>query len=352
LDTTEISWQENREDYLKKAYAAVNAEGGPLPLNEAVDNWNMLTGEASKHFFWKSLGLFRLNDSLEIIDNSGDHLLSVDTDVSLEELEEDIDLVPGEGRNVRKQESSDYRSYGNLEVPEVPLFIAWEHLDRNDHEIFPYEDPELRGLTGKTETSQGTQEKWLGFYNHDGKSESSSWINQVFRGLELEGDEFLSTEDVFSDRNRESYTETVWESEPLKIRQRLNNVWDAAVETVEEELPKRVEEYEKRWGNDIDEREALRREFRLIVGDDVYHEDGAYIERIADNYWDGEINRHSTLLEPFLENIESNLLEEGDMPYGEAVRDSETSEGKKERNQAYMQHFLDLVWQMSEEKYE
>ncbi|WP_414837952.1 hypothetical protein ACK3SF_00950 [Candidatus Nanosalina sp. VS9-1] len=351
MDTTELSWQKNREDYLKKAYAAVNADNDPVPLNEAVENWNMLTGEASKHFFWKSLGLFRINDSLDIIDDSGDHLIDIDTDISLEDLQEDIELVPGDGRNVRKHKKSDYRGYGDLSVPEVPLFIAWEHLDRNGYEIFPYEDPELRGLAGRTESSEGAEEKWLGFYSHDGRKQSSSWINQVFRGLTVEGEDFLSTEDVFSDRNAENYVEKIWESEPLKIRQRLNSVWDAALETVEEELPRRVEEYEDRWGNDIDEREALKREMRLMAGDDEFREDGAYIERIVHGYWDGELERYSPVLDPFLENIESTPLEEGDMPYGEAVRGSETSEGKKERNRMYMQHFLDLVWQMSEERY-
>lgn len=39
------------------------------------------------------------------------------------------------------------------------------------------------------------------------------------------------------------------------------------------------------------------------------------------------------------------------MNFGEATRDSNTSEGKKNRNQAYMSHYLDLVWQFAHEKY-
>lgn len=351
MDTTEISWQENREEYLRKAYAAVNADSRPLPLNEAVDNWNMLTDEASKHFLWKSLGIFRLNDSLNIINDSGDNLLDIDTDISLEELGKDPELVTGEGINVRKEQRRDYRNYGDLEVPETPLFLLGEHFDRKGYNVFPYQDPGLRGLAARQVSSEGAGEKWLGAYNNDEEKEGSIWINHVFRGLQLEEEEFLSTEDVFSDRNMENYVEKIWESEPMKIRHRLSGVWDAAVETVEEELPRRVQEYESRWGNEINEREALKREMRLIVGDEEFREDGAYIERIAGSYWEGDIHRHSPILEPFLKNIESTPLEEGDMPYEEAVRDSDTSRGRKERNQAYMQHFLDLVWQMSDENY-
>lgn len=352
MDTTEKGWKTNREEYLKKAYASVNSEDRPMPMNEALDNWEMLTDDASNHYFWKALGLFRLNDSLEINDDSNNHLFRVDPDIDMSDLDEDRDLVPGEGENVRKNVEVPYNEYGNLEVPEVPLFIAWEHFDRHGYDVFPHEDPDMRGLVGKDTTSNGTEEKWLGFYNNDKEKKGSSWINQVFRGLEIEGNEFISSEDVFSDRNRQSYTDKIWESEPLKIRQRLNNVWDAARETVEEELQNRVQEYEKRWEKKIDEREVLKREMRLIVGDDEYEEEGPYIERIANSYWEGDIDRVSPILEPFLENIESTTVEDGDMPYSEAVRSSETSEGKKERNRVYMEHFLDLVWQMSEEKYE
>lgn len=351
MDTTEKGWQENRDEYIRKAYASVNAESDPLPMNEALDNWKMLTNEASNHYFWKALGLFRLNESLDITEDSGNHLFRVDPEIELSDLDQDIELVPGEGENVRKVVETPYSEYRDLEVPEVPLFLAWEHFDRHGYDVFPHEDPELRGLAARNSTSQGTEEKWMGFYNHDGEKKGTAWINQVFKGLEIDGNEFISTEDVFTDRNRQHYTDKIWESEPLKIRRRLSNVWDAARETVEEELPRRVEQYSDRWNGEIDEREALKREMRLIVGDDEFEENGAYIERIANGYWEGELERASPILEPFLENIESTPYSEGDMNYSEATTGSDTSKGKKERNRAYMEHFLDLVWQMSEEAY-
>ncbi len=351
MDTTARGWQENREEYLKKAYAAVNKEGEPLPLNQAVDNWNMLTDEASKHYFWKALGLFHLDESLEIVEEQSTNLFQIDTDVEMQSLQdldaEDLEL--GEGTGVRRVEEDQHREYGDFQAPIIPTFIAWEHVDRQDYDIFPYEDPEMRGLAARNTSKDGTKQKWIGFYNTDEKT--STWLNQVFRGLEMDGKEVLSEEDIFSNRNRESYVDTIWESEPLKMRQRGYKIWDAAVEAVEEELPERVRHYRDRWDSEIDEMEALKREMRLMIGDDEFQEDGAYIERIVDAYYSEGLERDSKLLRPLLENMESTPVEEGDMNYGEATRGSATSEGLKERNQAYMEHFLDLVWQMSEEAY-
>lgn len=359
MDTLEKGWEENREEYLKKAYGAVRSKGEPVPLNEAVDSWEMLTGDASKHYFWKSLGLFRVNGSLEITGDEDEKLLDIDTSVSLADLDDDIELVPGEGENVRKDARDDYREFESFRAPTVPLFLPWEHADRHGSEVFPYEDPEMRGITTREKTSEGTEETWIGFYNHDVKEEGSAWINQVFRGLETQdGEEFISTEDVFTDQNRESYTDTIWSSRPMKIRQRAYNVWDAAIEAVQEEIPNQVGQYEKRaeshegWEEDIDELDALKRDLRLAVGDEEYDEENpAYIEEIVQGYYKGELNRNTRILQPFLENVESTPYEEGDMNFSEATRDSPTSEGKKQRNRAYMSHYLDLVWQLAHEKY-
>jgi hypothetical protein len=354
MDTMEKGWEENREDYLKKAYGAVRSKGEPIPLNEAVDRWEMLTEDASKHYLWRALGLFRVNGDLELEEDSGQKMLDIDPSVSMAELiEEELELEPGEGENVRKVEKDDYRKFGGFDAPAVPLFIPWEHVERHEYEIFPHESPGTRGFAAKEETSSGTEETWLGFYNHDGKEEGSTWINQVFRGMEVEGEEgFFSTEDVFTDRNRESYTDTIWESEPLKIRQRAYQVWDAAVEAVEEELPARLEEYEDRWEKEAGELDALKREFRLMTGDEEYDEENpTYIEQIVHDYYEEGLHRDSKLLQPFLENIESTPYEEGDMNLDEATRGSPTSEGRKQRNQEYMSHYLDLVWQLSQEKY-
>lgn len=355
MDTTEKGWQENREDYLKKAYAAVRTEEEPIQLNEAVDNWEMLTGGASKHYFWRALGNFRINNGLEVVEDGKDNLLEIDPDISMQELEEDVQMEHGEKTRVNMSEKESYRSFGDLEVPNVPLFIPWEHSERHEYEIFSHESGKgLRGITAKQPTTKGGNETWLAFYNNDETSQSSTAMTQVLRGLQTTGgEEVLSPEDIFTDRNRESYAETIWESEPLKIRQRSADVWHAAVETVEDELPRRVEKYEDRWDNELDELEALKREFRLMVGDKEYDEENpTYIEQIAEDYYEGNLERKSKILDPYLRKIESTPTQEGDMRYGEAVRGSETSEGKKQRNQVYMSHFLDLVWQIAEEKYE
>lgn len=353
MDTTEKAWQENRDEFLRKAYSAVRASGEPVPLNEAVDNWEMLSDDSSKQYFWRALGIFRLNDSLEISMDGDQKLLNVDPSISLEELEENVELTPGEKENFRKQARDSYREFEDFQAPAVPLFIPWEHIKRHGYEVFPYEDPEMRGLAARKTTKKNTEETWTGFYNNDRIEEGSTWINQVFRGLEIEDDgEFLSTEDVFTDRNRESYADTIWESEQLKIRQRAFNTWDAAVEAVEEKIPEQLDQYRERWGKEADEFDVLKRELRLMVGDEEYDEENPdYIERIVHDYYDEGLSRYSNILEPFLEDIESTPEEEGDMNYPEATRDSATSEARRERNQAYMSHFLDLVWQMSEERY-
>ena len=355
MDTTEKGWQENREDYLKKAYAAVRTEEEPVQLNQAVDNWDMLTQGASKHYFWRALGNFRINDALEIVENGKDNLLEVDPDVSMKDLMEDVEMEPGEKTRVNISEKDDYRNFEDLEVPNVPLFIPWEHSDRHGYEIFPHESGNgLRGITAKQPTTKGGNETWIAFYNNDETLEGSTGVTQVLRGLQtVEGDEVMSTDDIFTDRNREGYAETIWQKELLKIRQRSVDVWNAAVEVVEDELPRRVEEYEGRWDNEKDEFEALKREYRLMAGDKNYDEENpTYIEQIVEDYYKGDLERKSKILDPYLERIESTPTQEGDMRYGEAVRGSETSEGKKQRNQVYMSHFLDLVWQMAEEKYE
>jgi hypothetical protein len=356
MDTLEKGWRENREDYLKKAYTAVRFSGGSVPLGEAVENWENST-DASRHYFWKALGLFRLSGDLDVEEQGGQTILDIDPSVELSELEEDVELVPGEGQNVRQAENDAYREFEGFQAPVVPTFLAWEHLDRHADEVFTYEDPEMRGVVGHETTSQGTEETWLGFYNHDGREEGSTWINQVFRGLELEDDgELLSTEDVFTDRNRESYTDTIWESRPMKIRQRAHGTWEAAVEAVEEKVPQLKQNYlervEKQGWQELDEFDLVKREFRLMAGEDEYDEENpAYIEQIAHDYYGDGLRRDSELLQPFLENIESTPYEEGDMNLGEATRGSDTSDAKKQRNQAYMSHYLDLVWQLSQERY-
>lgn len=356
MDTMEKGWRQNREDYLKKAYTAVRFSGESVPLGEAVKNWEDST-DASRHYFWKALGLFRLSGNLEIEEQAGQTILDIDPSVELSDLDEDVELVPGEGQSVKRSEKDAYKELDGFKAPVVPTFLAWEHLDRHADEVFPYEDPEMRGVVGHETTSQGTEETWLGFYNHDGREEGSTWINQVFRGLELEEDgEFLSTEDVFTDSNRESYTDTIWESRPMKIRQRAYNTWEAAVEAVEEKIPQLKDNYmkrvEKQGWQELDEFDLVKREFRLMVDEDEYNEENpTYIEQIVDGYYGDGLHRDSGLLEPFLENVESTRQEEGDMNLEEATRGSDTSDAWKQRNQAYMSHYLDLVWQLSQERY-
>ncbi|MFB6241544.1 MAG: hypothetical protein ABEJ36_01935 [Candidatus Nanosalina sp.] len=371
MDTVEKGWQENREDYLRKAYSAIRASGEPVPLNEAVNTWEMLTDDTSKHYFWRALGNLHLNRVLEIERDGDQTVLDADPAVSLADIEmdiEDVEISLGDKRNVRKAEKDSYREFGDFEAPVLPTFVAWEHLDRNSDEKFPYEDPEMQGVVGHETNENGAKETWLGFYNHDGEQESSTWINQIFRGREIEGEEdFISTEDLFTDRNRERYMEDIWEDRPTKLRQRAYNTWDAAVKAVEEKLPELQENYlenaETHGWDRLDEFDVLKREFRLMVGDDEYNEENpTYIEQIVDGYYgDGEdeegeeeiegLHRDSSLLQPFLENIESTPYEEGDMNLDEATRGSPTSEAKKQRNQAYMSHYLDLVWQLADEKY-
>ena len=353
MNTTEKGWKQKREQHLKNAYAAVRGNEEPAPLNEAVDTWEMLSEDASTHYFWRALGNFRVNGALELVEDGDQKLLDIDPEVSMAELQEDTEMEPGGKINVKISERQSFRNYGDLEVPEVPLFIPWEHVERHDHEIFPYESGSLRGITTAQKTDAGDKETWLAFYNDEESRETSTALNQVFRGLETSGgDEVLSPEDIFTDRNRENYAETIWESEPLRIRQRAADVWNAAVEAVEDELPERRQQYEDRWESEIETMDALKREFRLMVGDEEYEEENpTYIEEIVEKYYGDGLDRNSPVLNPYLERIESTPTQEGDMNYGEAVRDSETSEAKKERNQAYMSHFLDLVWQMSEEKY-
>lgn len=354
MDKVEKGWQENREEYLEKAYGALRSEEGLTPLNEAVDTWQMLTDDASEHYFWRALGLFQVTGNLNIDEDSGNKLLDVDPEISMHELlEEEPELVQGDKTNVRKTETDEYRSFEGFETPLIPLFIPWEHMERHGYEIFPHESSGLRGLAGRQKTTDGSKESWIGLYSSEDDREGSLWLNQVFRDLQVEGKKSsVSTEEIFSDRNRQNYADRIWASQPLRIRQRSQNIWDAAVQTVEEEIPHISEEYEERWGEEIEEFEALKRELRLAVGDSEYDEENpTYIEEIVREYYEEGLNRDSRILQPYLQKIESTPIEEGDMNLAEATRGSKTSEGRKERNQEYMSHFLDLVWQMADQKY-
>jgi hypothetical protein len=358
MDTMEKGWEENREEYLKKAYGAARFKDGPVPMNEVVDRWDMLTDDALKHYLWRALETFGVNGVLEVEQNGDQKLLDVDPSASMAELvDEDLEFELGEGTSVRKDERDDYREFGDFQAPVIPTFVAWEHVERNSEEVFPYEDPDMRGAVSRDTTAKGDKEIWLGFYNNDAREESSTWINQIFRGLEVKGEEeSFSTNDIFTDRNRENYMEGIWNDRPTTLRQRGYNLWEAAAEAVEEKVPQLKENYDKnvegRGWQELDEFDLVKREFRLMVGEDEYDEENpTYIEQIVEDYYGDGLHRDSGLLEPFLQDIESTRFEEGDMNLGEATRGSDTSDAKKQRNQAYMSHYLDLVWQLSQERY-
>lgn len=345
--STQKSWEENREEYLRKTYAATASSPGPTQLTEVVDTWEMLTEDADKHFLWKSLAVLAEEGSLEAQREGERTAVDVDADVTMEDLEDTSLDFEEYRREARRTEELEYREQGGLEIPAVPGFIMHEHGNRHGEKLYMPEDLDWRGVKLGSEGSR--DETWMGVTNDDDRKETLVWGNAKLPGVELED----GTE-LFTEGHASNYLDRIWDSRIQKIKDRSRYVNEAAVEAIEEVLPEIKERYNENaesrgWEPIEDEHEILKREFRLMSGDDEYDEENpTYIEEVVDSYYEDGLERDSLILMPLLERMESTHLQEGDMPLEEATRGSETSEGRKRRNQAYMSHYLDQVWQMSQ----
>lgn len=344
--STEIGWEQNRDEYLRKTYGATRSSPGPTQLTEVVDKWEMLTEDADRPFLWKSLAIFAEEGSLEAKREGERTLIDIDPEIEMEDLEElSLDFEEYR-RTAQRTEEIDYLEDGDLEIPGIPGFIMHEHGKRQGGDVYMPETRDSRGVQIRSERSNG--ETWIGLSNNDRKGETRLWSRVKLPGIEMED----GTE-LFTDGHASNYLDEIWDSR-MKIKDRSRYVHEAAREAVKEVLPEIKERYNENaenygWERIEDEHEILKREFRLMSGEREYDEENPrYIEEIVDSYYEDGLERDSRIMLPLLEKMESRPLEEGDMPLEEATRGSETSEGRKRRNQTYMSHYLDQVWQMSQ----
>lgn len=345
--STQKSWENNREKYLRKTYAATASSPGLTQLTEVVNRWEMLTKDADRHFLWKSLAVLAEEGFLEAEREGERTAVDVDADVEMEDLEDTSLDFEEYRREARRTEELDYREHGDLEIPAVPGFIMHEHGKRHGEKLHTHGKPDQRGITLGSEGSRG--ETWMDVTNDDDRKKTLVSATAKLPGVELED----GTE-LFTEGHASNYLDRIWDSRIQKIKDRSRYVHEAATEAVEEVLPEIKERYNENaesrgWDLIEEEHEILKREFRLMSGDDEYDEENpTYIEEVVNSYYEEGLERDSLILMPLLERMESTQLQEGDMPLEEATRGSDTSEGRKRRNQAYMSHYLDQVWQMSQ----
>lgn len=200
-----------------------------------------------------------------------------------------------------------------LQKPVLPVAILEEHAERYDGDV----QTDAGGNWSDVEAVLAGGEREY----H--ARETSSGKTQIRYSMQLEDIEFP-----------ELYVDEVWGKEIGTIKQRVESVYEAAVETAEDIIP--VMASEGKYGTPNNhELEALSAEIERLGGD---------IETIAENYYNDEIG-DSKLLTSYGEALEQAPDFEGEITQLDAEEELES------RNPEYLKLYLQTVAELAIEKY-
>lgn len=201
---------------------------------------------------------------------------------------------------------------GGLKKPVLPAAILEEHADRY----------------GEVETDGGNNWRDVEAILSDGRRsydarETSTGKSTIHYKVEMEDIE-----------HPEPYLDKIWEDEIGTIKERVELVYEAAVETASDILPVMAEE-EKYGGPSNHELEALSHEIDRL---------GGTIDEIAENYYDDEIGG-SKLLTSYGEALEQAPEIEGE------ITRLDKEEERMNRNPEYLKLYLQTVAELAVEHY-
>ncbi|MFB6144616.1 MAG: hypothetical protein ABEJ98_04870 [Candidatus Nanohaloarchaea archaeon] len=223
-----------------------------------------------------------------------------------------IPPVGRSGKGTRLDEFGPVKVDG-LEKPALPAAILEEHGKR---------------YGGEVETDAGGNWRDVRAVLDDGSREyhareTSSGKTQLRYSMQLDDIEFP-----------ERYVDKVWEDEIGTIKERVELVYEAALETAEDMLP--VMASEKRYGGENNhELDALSAEIDRLGGD---------VDTIADNYYSEHIG-DSKLLTSYGEALEQAPDFEGE------ITQQDSEEELQSRNPEYLKLYLQTVAELALEKY-
>jgi hypothetical protein len=348
MNTAEKHWQENMEDYIRKAYASMRAEKSQ-ELGSIVRNWERLTGSAERTNLWRAMNIFSLNDLVDVESEGARKLISLDRVDSVEELdipEIDMEYEIDSSLNAKHPEAVGWRNG----YPVLPVFLFADHAERNGYELEFFENLGTEGVSASRTSTEGDKFSRVNLTNSSREQEDRITYHQWF-GNPVIGDETFDTQEVYTGRNRQNYVEEVWEKEFLTLLQRGERVHEAAEEAVEEIVPELVDLYNSndRYSDVEGGFEALKKNLRLFAGEDFSEDAGNYLEASVASYH--EDPNGSSIIDRFEQEFGLVAGDEGDAHYLEESGESATAEKKRQRKQALLSQYLDLVWQSASERY-
>lgn len=245
-----------------------------------------------------------------------------------------------DGVTEQRRETLDWQPVADTTRPALDVDIAEEFFARNGYDVDRFTDGAIEGVTAYTETARGDKEHRVTVTNDAGTEEDLASLRYRFKvpaGYDVE-------EDLFQPRHRESYIEQVWT--PVTVmQQRIAHMYDA-VDSAADMIPDLAERWTAQTGEERTGRGAVERELQSLTGRDSGYEEMR--DALVEQYYAGG-TRYSRLLAPWAETVESTPDSEGLLPYGETQGDTQTAQDLRSRNQAYLQLYLDAVYDTAEQ---
>lgn len=252
-----------------------------------------------------------------------------------------------ESRYIKHEEEFGHLSFGSLDIPRFPAFLASEHFERRKTDVdhISYQD-EWEGVLAEEETISEDKAYRYGIVNHYGDGKDRVSLSVQFKPESLEG---------FTDDSRQNYVENIYEE---RVETQLNRIMDASSSAIDfvigDETAPDLEDirdnYQDRYGSEIGVMEAVEREFRLLGGEKFDPEAENYIEAVTENYLSGDISRPSPVLLHYNRKAEDSPVREGNMSITEIEHDRTVKADGSGKHRENLSHYLDTVWQIAAEK--